>query len=381
MKLGLLINPIAGMGGKTALKGTDGRKTLERAIALGAVPEAGRKAERALLRLSGVKEEIEFLTCAGAMGEESLKRLGFSFREVYRPNAGGGFAFKTMPEDTIQGARAAVKAGAELLLFAGGDGTARDVYRAVGQSVPVIGIPAGVKIQSAVFAFSPEAAGNLAASLVKRQADESLGNTVLREVVDLDEDEYRTGHVSARIYGTMRVPERRSCFQSMKQGGFSRERETLAGIGAYTAEHMEKGVFYAIGSGTTAKCVSSCLGIDSELLGVDLVMDRKLIKKDVTERELWELTEGKKLRIIVSPIGGQGFLFGRGNHQFSPRILRKAGKEGIIVVSPVEKLMSIQDGSLKIDCGDEKLCAGLCGYYNVISGYGRFYSFPCRNPG
>ena len=387
VKIGLIINPIAGMGGKTALKGTDGRETLRKALLLGAVPEAEKKTERALRMLLPIKEKVEFFTCSGAMGERLLKKMGFSYQIVYQSadqaalgnqEEGAG----TGPEDTEAGAAAVKRAGAAFLMFAGGDGTARDVYRAVGDRLSVIGIPAGVKIQSAVFGLTPEKAGSLARNLAdsqSRKAEELPGRTVLREVVDLDEEQYRQGSISARIYGMMRVPESRNSFQNMKQSGFTGEREALAGIGAYLAEHMEKDRMYAIGSGSTAKCVSRSLGIPFELLGVDLVKNGSLVKKDVTEQELWDMTE-EGLQIIVSPIGGQGFLFGRGNHQFSSRILNRAGKEGIIIVSPLEKLLSVSDGCLKIDCDDRETGEKISGYYLVLSGYGRFTSFLCKMP-
>ena len=199
-----------------------------------------------------------------------------------------------------------------------------------------------------------------------------------REVVDLNEDEYRKGRVSSKLYGSLRVPYEPSYVQNMKQSGFSSENDQMGGIAAYLEEKMEDDIFYAIGSGSTAKCISRRLGIDYELLGVDLVRNKKLVKKDMTEEELWEIASGNPVRIIVSPIGGQGFIFGRGNHQFSARILKVVGKENIQVIAPESKLISIPGHTLHVDCGDEYVEKSLNGYYNVLCGYGYFHSFRCK---
>ena len=199
-----------------------------------------------------------------------------------------------------------------------------------------------------------------------------------REVVDLNEDEYRKGRVSSKLYGSLRVPYEPSYVQNMKQSGFSSENDQMGGIAAYLEEKMEDDIFYAIGSGSTAKCISRRLGIDYELLGVDLVRNKKLVKKDMTEEELWKIASGNPVRIIVSPIGGQGFIFGRGNHQFSARILKVVGKENIQVIAPESKLISIPGHTLHVDCGRRMCRKSLNGYYNVLCGYGYFHSFRCK---
>ena len=238
----------------------------------------------------------------------------------------------------------------------------------------MLGIPAGVKIQSAVFALDPESAGMVAATIA--QGTEMTSSQ--REVVDLDEDAYRTGHVSAKLYGVMRVPDQPERLQSMKQSGFSTEADQMNVIAAYLEEHMEPGVYYAVGSGSSAKCISQRLGIDYELLGVDVVKDGKLVAKDVTERQLWEYARDGRMKIIVSPIGGQGFVFGRGNHQFSARILKAVGKKNIQIISPEAKLLSIHDHTLHIDCGDAAVNESLHGYYSVLCGYGYFSQLCCK---
>ncbi|MBU5625594.1 ATP-NAD kinase family protein [Oscillibacter sp. MSJ-2] len=366
---GLIVNPIAGMGGKVALKGTDGAAALSAARARGARPESGLKAERALKMLLPFRENVQVLTASGDMGQSLCEKLGLPFRVVCRAEGED-----TSPSDTMAAARAIADQKVELLLFAGGDGTARNICEAVGERVSVLGIPAGVKIQSAVFALDPEAAGTVAATLARGVPMSSSR----REVVDLDEDAYRTGRVSATLYGAMLVPDQPEQLQSMKQSGFSTEADQMAAIAGYLEEHMESGVTYAIGSGSSAKCISQRLGLPYELLGVDVIRDGKLIERDVTEEQLWSYAKDGAMRIIVSPIGGQGFLFGRGNHQFSARVLRAVGKERIIVISPESKVLSIQDHTLHIDCGDPEVNQSLRGFYSVLCGYGYFLSLPCR---
>lgn len=367
-RFGLIVNPIAGMGGKTALKGTDGKQTLAAAIARGAHPESEKKAERAMQLLLPFQDRILIYTASGPMGEDLCRRLGLPFRVVYTCST------PTTAEDTVHAASVISEAGISLLLFAGGDGTARNIYQSVKDSVPVLGIPSGVKIQSAVFALDPESAGAVAA----RMAQNVPMTGAYREVVDLDEDAYRTGTVSAALYGVMAVPDQPEYLQSMKQSGFSTEQNQLTGISAYLEDHLEKQCLYAVGPGSTAKCLSRRLGLDFELLGVDIIQDGRLLDRDVTEEQLWQYTRMESMKIIVSPIGGQGFLFGRGNHQFSSRVLSAVGKDGIIVISPESKLLSIKDHTLHIDCDAPHIGAELKGYYNVLCGYGIYHSMLCK---
>ncbi|HWP51492.1 MAG TPA: ATP-NAD kinase family protein [Clostridia bacterium] len=365
---GLIVNPIAGMGGKVALKGTDGAAVLSAARIRGALPESGTKAERAMKILTPFRKKIVILTASGEMGENLCLKLGLPYRVVYHTKGE-----TTGAADTVAAAREMLSADMRLLLFAGGDGTARNICEAVGEHVSVLGIPTGVKIQSAVFALTPEAAGSVAATLARGVPM----STSRREVVDLDENAYRSGHVAAVLYGTMLVPDQPEQLQSMKQSGFSTETNQMAAIAGYLADHMVPNITYAIGSGSSAKCISQRLGLPYELLGVDVIRDGKLLAKDVTEEQLWQYAKDGNLCIIVSPIGGQGFLFGRGNHQFSARVLRTVGKTGIIVISSESKILSIPNHTLRVDCGDSIVNEALHGYYNVLCGYGCFLSLYC----
>lgn len=366
--IGLIINPIAGMGGKVALKGTDGKDILARAIALAASPEAGQKTMRALAELARLKEKPLVLTVSGAMGEFICREAGLPCQVIYQCGS------VTTAEDTIAAAMLMKEKQVDLLLFSGGDGTARNICTAVGQSVPALGIPAGVKMQSAVFALSPIHAGRLVAAVLGGEQYELH----MQEVVDLDEDAYRMGAVSSSLYGYLCVPCIAGYVQNMKQTGFASDKELIPEIAYCVIEQMECGCAYAIGSGTTAKSIMHELQLPYELLGVDVIRDGCLLAKDVSEQKLWEFSSSGRMRIIVSPIGGQGFIFGRGNHQFSARVLAATGKDRIQVIATAAKLASVSGGQLRIDCGDERVNAMLSGYYQVTAGYRYRIVMPCN---
>lgn len=366
--IGLIINPIAGMGGKVALRGTDGKDILSRAIALGAGPAAESKAERALTELRKMAEQPMILTASGPMGGDLCRRLELPYTEVEDHGP------ITTADDTMSTARAICKLGAELLLFAGGDGTARNICTAVGEELPVVGIPAGVKIQSAVFALSPAHAGRLAADVLQGRPYRLRA----QEVIDLDEDAYRNGAVASTLYGYMQVPVIRGFVQNMKQSGTQTDEEQLAAIADELIDKMDRNSIYAVGSGSTAKWIMRRLALPYELLGIDLVQDRQVIAGDVTEPQLYQAALTGRLRIIVSPIGGQGFLFGRGNQQFSDRVLALVRKDDIQIMATAQKLISIGDGQLRTDCGDDKVDRRLSGYYQVTAGRGYHVVMPCN---
>lgn len=365
--IGLIINPIAGMGGEVALKGTDGLGILAEAIRRGAKPQAASKAVRALKRAKSISPPFTVLTCSGEMGEDACKDAGVSYQVVYQSEN------KSSPADTKCAANLLKRKGAAIILFVGGDGTARDMYDAVGCSVPVLGIPAGVKIQSSVFAITPDAAGVLVADLLSGR------NLTFceKEVVDLDEDSYREKHLSSSLYGYLSVPDHPKCMQQAKESSKAKTWALVKGAANYVIDKMEPDVYYAIGSGSSAKKVNEFLNLPYELLGIDVICNRRLLASDVTENQLWEYVQSGKMKIVVSPIGKQGFILGRGNHQFSPRVLSAIGKENIIVISSMEKIMSIPDRSLRVDCGDPSVDKNLQGYYCVLYDYARSTPLPC----
>jgi predicted polyphosphate/ATP-dependent NAD kinase len=357
--IGFIINPVAGMGGAVGLKGTDGNKILNKAIALGAKPIASAKAEIFLSNLSTAKDHIKFLVGAGEMGEFQVKKLGFNCKVL------GQAKTQTSPKDTQIIAHQMQESQVDLLIFCGGDGTARDILKAVTLSVPVLGVPTGVKMHSAVFAITPQAAARVAlrflfASLPLREA----------EVMDVDEQAFREGHVSAELYGYVLSPFEPHLIQGNKMESplIESEIQNQAAIALYVIEEMKPTNLYIIGPGTTTRTIGDLLDQKKTLLGVDLFQNKEITAKDVNEKKLLQAIEGRNSQIIVTPIGGQGFIFGRGNQQISPKIINQVGLDNIIVVATKSKLDRLE--SLKVDTGDSKLDAELRARgISVISDY------------
>ena len=357
--IGFIINPVAGMGGAVGLKGTDGNEILNKAIALGAKPIASAKAEIFLSNLSTAKDHIKFLVGAGEMGEFRVKKLGFNCKVL------GQAKIQTSPKDTQIIAHQMQESQVDLLIFCGGDGTARDILKAVTLSVPVLGVPTGVKMHSAVFAITPQAAARVAlrflfASLPLREA----------EVMDVDEQAFREGHVSAELYGYVLSPFEPHLIQGNKMESpmIESEIQNQAAIALYVIEEMKPTNLYIIGPGTTTRTIGDLLDQKKTLLGVDLFQNKEITAKDVNEKKLLQAIEGRNSQIIVTPIGGQGFIFGRGNQQISPKIINQVGLDNIIVVATKSKLDRLE--SLKVDTGDSKLDAELRARgISVISDY------------
>jgi predicted polyphosphate/ATP-dependent NAD kinase len=356
-KVGLIVNPIAGIGGRVGLKGSDGAETVRKALDLGAVRRSPTRAIEMLKEFSPIKDEIDLFTCPLEMGEDEAKACAFA-PVVLGSNTSG----ETTASDTRKAAREMVKLGVDLLLFVGGDGTARDIYEAVGDGLPVLGIPAGVKIHSSVYAVNPRRAAELVVQFLR-------GRAPLREmeVMDIDEHQFRKGRVSARLYGYLRIPFEQRLVQGAKAGSSSRGEPAKA-IAEHIVDHMSDEAYYILGPGTTVKAIGDELGIDKTLLGVDVVYRRALVGKDLNEEQLLATVTGKKAKIIVTVIGGQGYIFGRGNQQISPQLIKEVGKDNIVVVSTQRKLVSL-NGPLLVDTGDEALDRTLAGHVRVITGY------------
>ncbi len=365
-RLGVIINPVAGIGGSVALKGSDGEEIYKKALQLGAKPQAQARARSALELIQSYKDEIIIFTAANEMGEYLCHDLGFNM-EVVADNQVG----ETHASDTERSVQALVEKGIDLLLFAGGDGTARNIFhalKAMGKQalVPVLGIPAGCKIHSAVYAVTPKHAGELL-SLIVRGRPLTLTEA---SVMDIDEDAFRHDVVKARLYGQLNVPAENQYMQSMKEGGIEHEELVLQDIAAYIVETMEDDTLYLVGSGTTPKAVMDELGLQCTLLGIDAIENQRLIKNDVSEKDILELLDqNKPAKIIVTIIGGQGHLFGRGNQQFSPEVIRKVGKGNLLVIATPEKIHALHGKPIRVDTGDELLNHDLCGMVSVITGY------------
>jgi len=357
-RLGLIVNPVAGIGGRVGLKGSDGAEIQKKALELGAAPESQDRAIQALERIKGV-DGLEIVTYPGEMGEDAAKACGFEPQVIGSINPG-----ETTAEDTRNAARDMLRLSVDLVIFAGGDGTARDMYQAVGLDLPVLGIPAGVKIHSAVYATSPRNAGELAALYLKG----GLASLQEAEVMDINEEAIRQGVVSAKLYGYLKIPFRTSLVQSLKTPSAA-EATSLASIAYDVVENMEDDWLYIIGPGTTTRAITDELGLQKTLIGVDVVLDQKLLAADVNEAQLLALLKGRQAKIIVTLIGGQGYIFGRGNQQISPRVIEKVGRENILVVSTKEKLYALGQRPLWVDTGDQTVDRMLTGYIRVVTGY------------
>lgn len=363
-RLGLIINPLAGLGGSVGLKGSDDQA--EQALALGATPQAMQRTSTALNELLALRHKLEILTVAGDMGEGVCQQLGFNYRLVYSPAA-----YPTCGTDTEAAVKQLQANGADLILFAGGDGTARNICAAVGETTTVLGIPAGVKIHSGVYAISPQAAGKLVAKLVAGEMV-SLSEA---PVMDIDEQAFRSGVVKARRFGEMRIPAQLRYIQSVKMGGRESEELVLADLAAYVAAQLEDDVRYVMGSGSTVAAVMAELGLENTLLGVDVIENGHLIAKDVTASTLLELVTGHLSKLIITLIGGQGHVFGRGNQQLSPAVIRAIGRENIILIASKTKLQQLEGRPLLADTGDSELDKQLTGLIAVLTGYNDYVMY------
>jgi predicted polyphosphate/ATP-dependent NAD kinase len=306
------------------------------------------------------------------MGEDAARACGFQPTVLGLITPG-----ETAPGDTRNAALEMRREGVDLLLFAGGDGTARDIYEAIGDALPVLGIPAGVKIHSAVYATSPVSAGELAA-LYLRGRVASLREA---EVMDIDEEAFRRGSLAARLYGYLQVPFRSSLVQNLKVASVGGEA-AVGPIAADVVERMEEGCLYIIGPGTTTRAITDELGLRKTLLGVDVVVvdeqpaaggDRvaRLVAADLNETQILQLLEqsDRGAKVIITLIGGQGYILGRGNQQISPSVIEEVGPDNIIVVATKEKLYALGRQPLRVDTGDTAVDQMLSGYLTVVTGY------------
>ncbi len=363
-RLGLIINPWAGIGGSVALKGSDG--VAAEALALGAVPLAQQRAKAALTELLPFKTQIHMLTVAGLMGEDLARELGFDVTVVYQSASEPSTAF-----DTEAAATCLSKAGIDLLLFAGGDGTARNICAVVDAHTTVLGIPAGCKIHSGVYAITPAAAGKVVAQMIKGE----LVTVHEAQVMDIDETAFRQGTVRAKRFGEMQIPTELRYVQSVKSSGKESEELVLDDLAAFVASQMEPDVRYVMGSGSTIAAVMAELGLPNTLLGVDVVENGELIASDVTANQLQTLLKPEATKLLITLIGGQGHIFGRGNQQLSPTVIRFIGRDNIQLVATKTKLQQLNGRPLISDSGDAALDHELQGMMKVLCGYNDYVMY------
>jgi predicted polyphosphate/ATP-dependent NAD kinase len=345
MRIGFVVNPVAGMGGRVGLKGTDGK--VAEARARGAEPRAPDRARRALAALRETDPNVELLAYGDPMGAALAREAGFEPTVVGEPELDE--AGDPSAADTAAAVDAFVDHEADLVLFVGGDGTAVDVAEALaGTRVPMLGCPAGVKVYSSVFAVSPEDAGEVAATFSRTES---------REVLDIDEDEYRAGEVHPELRAVAEVPVADDLQSSKQLGG-----GTVEALAAGVADDVEPGVTYVLGPGSTVGAVKAELGFEGSPLGVDVWRDGEVLVRDAAEADILEALGGRNV-VVVSPIGGQGFVFGRGNPQLSPAVIRRCELE---IVASRSKLDGL--GQLRVDTDDPDLDAELRGWRRVRVG-------------
>jgi predicted polyphosphate/ATP-dependent NAD kinase len=361
MQVGLIVNPIAGLGGRVGLKGTDGPGTVAKALDRGAEPQAGPRTKRALARLADRVPGARIHVAPGALGSDWAEGLNLDLNVL---------EIETHSQ-TARDTRHAVSAMADcdLIVFAGGDGTARDVASAARSGQAIFGIPCGVKMHSGVFAISPEAAGALLADVLT--TPDRIGWTDEAEVMDIDEAALRQGHIAPELYGHARVPLVRNRMQASKGGLRKDWGAALAGAAAELAKQMDPDTLYVIGPGTSAGAVMRAEGHTPTVLGIDAMHDGEVVGQDLSAAELERLVSDIPVRIILGVTGQQGFLIGRGNQQISPKLLAKAGRDGLIVLAAEDKLMELAQPRLWIDSGDPDLDAELEGFLRVRTAPGR----------
>lgn len=361
LKLGLVVNPIAGLGGAVGLKGTDGPGTVAEALARSAVPRAGDRTRRAFAQLAEKAPGTHVVAAPGEMGAVWLDGLDLDVEVIPK------LAISRTARDTRLATEAL--AGCDLIVFAGGDGTARDVTDGIACGTGILGIPCGVKMHSGVFAVSPEAAGFLLGDIAT--SPDRIAWDKAAEVMDIDEAALRAGRLAPRLFGYAKVPAARRRMQASKAGPRVPSAEALAAAADEIVGCMNPGTLYIIGPGTSAGTVIEAMGERPSILGTDAVRDGRTVARDATARELEALAGSDPVRIVLGVTGRQGFLLGRGNQQISPSLIARAGKEGLIVLATEEKLAALAQPCLWVDTGEAELDRVLCGFLRVKTGRGR----------
>ncbi len=363
MKLGFIVNPIAGMGGRVGLKGTDG--VLREAISRGAKPIAPKRATEFLQKLKEGMEDkkIEVLTCPGIMGEEEARAASFPAHVM--PMKIGE---ETSAEDTKNATRLLTAVRVDLMVFVGGDGTAKDIFDAMQgcNEVPVLGVPSGVKMYSGIFAVNPQDAVDVILAFYENQAE-----ITEFEIMDADEKAIRSDAFSVKLHGLLKGPFVPMRIQGSKQVSPETvdEKENQTAIARFIIEETQPDATFILGPGTTIKRVAELLGVEKTVLGVDIYKGGKVTLDVDEKRILEEVEDWRKTWIVLSPIGHQGILLGRGNQQISPEIIKRVGKQRIIVAATKGKLQSIEGNTLRVDTGDAEADNMLKGYIKVVTDY------------
>ena len=362
IRIGFILNPYAGLGGPAGFKGSD----------LPDLQQSAHKGEIKLLapdramtfwsRLVSHQTQFELIAAPGLLGADVLSDLNIAHQVLPAQ-----VSYPTTSDDTIHFAKALLDQGVDLLVFVGGDGTARDVYRAVGPDVKVLGIPAGVKMHSGVYAINPQSA----AELVKQLINGQLMASRHQEVRDIDESLFRQGRVQARHYGEMLVPEAAEYVQAVKQGGIENEALVLLAMADDLRERLDDDMLIVWAPGSTTLGVLAEWGHQGTLLGVDALHPQRGLLRDLNADDLTALVADyeNKTAIVLTAIGGQGHVIGRGNQQITPHILRKVGLHNLHILASKEKLSTLQGRPLLMDSGDAALDNEWSGWVDVQTGY------------
>lgn len=375
IKIGLIINPIAGMGGSVGLKGTDGIDILQKAQELGAIPHAIDRTKEFLHELRGLKQKITIVTVPGIMGENICRTEGFNTELIsHKEFATRTELYKTTAVHTKIAAQIMKNLKVAIIVFIGGDGTARNIFEAVQQSIACIGVPGGVKIHSSVFATNPNTAGLLVLAFL-------WGEIPLREaeVLDIDEDAFRGNRVVSKLYGYLLTPYSPLYSQPSKMGSPDTvdEQTNQQGIARWIVEEIEnRGPewYYLLGPGTTIRAITQLLHVEKTLLGVDLLFQNKIIAQDLNEQQILTQLDGKwkNVKLIVTPIGAQGFIFGRGNLQLSDKVLKAIGLDNLIIIATKYKISTLPNEKLRIDSRNIEFDIQARGLYRVLVDYAEY---------
>ena len=369
VRLGLLVNPDAGLGGRLGLKGSDGQAELARSM--GAEDRSGPRMRAMLEHFSSIHragfEDISWVTSEGRMGTEWFPEAEIGSISTVHSSSRG-----TSAADTQDAVNSLLESEIDLLVYAGGDGTTRDVVAALesaeSSETPVIGVPTGVKMHSGCFAASPKAAAEALSSWL-------IGDLLLAstEVLDLDEDLYRQGKWVVRLYAEAITPSSPRWMQGSKQRiEASGEEDTTEGLADHIRELLVSDNRMLIwGSGGTLRKIAEMNEFEPTNLGIDATIGNEQVGTDMSESDLLELLSEHDgpTTLLLSPMGGQGFLIGRGNLQLSPQVLRLIGIENILGVVTPAKLLSVR--RLRIETGDTELDADFADmrYMKVLQGY------------
>lgn len=382
IKIGLVVNPYAGLGGEAALKGTDGVDVRQQALdyhhqtlrspkrverflnALVQLPcQTSETAERATIA------DIEWYCLPNDLGESALKEQGII------PKVLSYQAFNTS-QDTLQAVQYFMQSKVDLIVFAGGDGTARDVLDALGDentNALSIGIPAGVKMQSAVFAITPE----MAAQILHQWLQGELNTVALQDVRDIDESALRDNKIRSKYYGAMHTLASPQFLQRLKQSGIEQDDLVLDDIADHLDELLDEGFTLLIGPGSTTAHFMQRQGLKNTLVGFDALNKDGLIGTDLTGQQCQKLLESHAhFKLVITPTGQQGFLIGRGNQQLTEHFLSYIKKEQICIISTKNKLNEISDRQLHIDTNNLELDEKLSGFYPIVTAYQETVIYP-----